>query len=119
MRGRRGVVALGAVAGFLCACDSSVQRQRLATCRRAVPAIVASDGTARVLRIGSGSTPDSVRVDYSAGSRQHWVVCRFDSGAGLVGVAADGAALTGASLYLLKHYYLDAPESGGVEPVER
>ena len=118
MRGRAVLVAAALAAGLLCGCDGSVQRRRLAICSRTVPALTASEGDARILRAGSGPTPNSVRVDYAVGSRPHSVVCRFDSGAALSGIATDGAPLTGASLYLLRHYYLDAPDAV-VDPGER
>ena len=111
MRGSIGLVVAGLATGPLCGCDSSVQRQRVAICGRAVTALTAPEQDARILRAGSGPTPDSVRVDYAVGPRPHSVVCRFDAGAVLGGIATDGTALTGASVYLLKHYYLDVPDA--------
>ena len=112
---RRGVVALGVLLGLfggLVACESTVQRQRLDTCRRAVPALAPNGGAIEIQRVGSGSDGDSIRVDYQADRRAHVAVCRFNAGALLVGITVDRKALSDASLYLLKRYYLDMPDDG-------
>lgn len=119
MRRSRPWLPLGIVLGFLAglaACESAVQQQRLATCRRAVPALVPAESGLKILRAGTGAVPDSVRVEYSTGSRQHWALCRFNAGAVLEGIATDRSALSGASLYLLKRYYLDTPDAAAAEP---
>ena len=116
---RRGIVAAGALLGFfggLAACETTVQRQRAATCRRAVPAIAEAGTAPQVLRVGSGPVPDSVRVDYAIGHRPHWALCRFGSGTDLVGLSTDRTNLTGASLYLLKRFYLDTPDATAADP---
>ncbi len=115
---RRGLLAVGIVAGFLAglvACESSVQQQRIATCRRAVPALVPDDSGIKILRAGSGADGDSIRVDYQAGNRQHVALCRFNVGAVLTGITSDRKPLSEASLYLLKRYYLDTPDADDPE----
>ena len=109
---RRRLLAAGVLFGFLAglvACESTVQRQRLDICRRAVPALVPDETAIRILRAGSGSAPDSIRVDYVQGSQPHYALCRFNAGAVLSGIATDRKTLSEASLYLLKRYYLDGP----------
>lgn len=100
----------------LAACESSVDRLRTTICRRALPALVASELQPRLLSVGRGSAPDSVRVDYVTGHQQHRIVCAFDQGAGLTGIAVDHKALTGGAMYLLKRYYLDTPEAEIADP---
>lgn len=115
-----GGLAVGVLAGFLgglAACESAVQRQRLATCRRAVPALATPGAT--ILRAGTGSAPDSVRVDYAEGPRRHWALCRFNAGAVLIGISTDRAALSDAALHLLKRYYLDTPDAAEPGPAAR
>ncbi|MGU3538864.1 hypothetical protein [Methylobacterium sp. A54F] len=115
----RGLLLLGAAGGFglgLAACESAVQRQRLDLCRRAIPALVPRETGVTLLRVGPGSPPDSVRVDYRVGVRQHWALCQFNAGAELVGVTTDRTALNGAALYLLKRYYLDTPDAAADDP---
>lgn len=119
LRRLAGGLAVGALAGFLgglAACESAVQRQRLDTCRRAVPALAPSGTSVTLLRAGTGSAPDSVRVDYAAGPRRHWALCRFNAGAVLTGISTDRAALSEAALYLLKRYYLDTPDAAEPGP---
>ncbi|MET0368631.1 MAG: hypothetical protein ABW058_10715, partial [Methylobacterium sp.] len=100
----RWLVAGGIVAGFLgglAACQDTLRRDRVATCRRALPA-VAQGAAIRFLGAGSGPAPGTVRVDYAEGTRQHRMVCRFDNAAKLTEVATDGNALTGAALHMLQ-----------------
>jgi len=118
-KARRWVVAGGALVGFfggLAACENTVQRQRAAICRRALPAIAETETPLRLLRAGTGSSADTIRVDYLAGRRQHWALCRFGMGTELVGVSTDRTNLTGASLYMLKRFYLDTPDAAEADP---
>lgn len=113
-----GLLALLALA----ACESSVDRQRATACRRAVPALAPAGTTPKILRIGTGPTPDDLRVDYAVtgpatrAARQRWVVCGFGPGAELLAVTTENGPLNGAALYLLKHYYLDTPEAAAADP---
>ena len=113
-----GLVALA----FLASCESSVDRQRAAICRRAVPALAPPGSAVKILRIGAGPTPDALRVDYAVtgqttqAARQRWLVCGFGPGAGLLAVATEHGPMNGAALYLLKRYYLDTPEALSADP---
>jgi len=106
----------------LTACASSVDRQRATTCRRAVPALAPPGTSVRILRIGSGATPDALRVDYAVAgqtplaARQRWVTCGFGPGAELLSVETEQGPMNGAALYLLKHFYLDTPEAVAADP---
>ena len=101
-------------------CGTSVDANRASICRRALPAIVPQNAAAEVLRVGSGPTADSVRVDYrltgtpQADTKQRWIVCGF--GAGLDSVSTESGPISGASVYLLKRYYLDTPEAAVADP---
>ena len=115
---RRGLVGAAVVAGFLgglAACQDRLQRERIATCRRALPA-VAPRGDIRLLSAGPGASPDTVRVDYAEGHRPHWLTCRFDAGATLTALTSEGTSLSGASLYMLKRFYLDTPDAEAADP---
>lgn len=101
---------------FLAGCDSSVDRQRITICRRTLPALVPSDLSPRLLHVGRGSVPESVRVDYAVGHRQHRIDCQFDEGAGLIGLRLDQKSVTGAALFMLKKYYLDTLDSEANDP---
>ena len=117
---RRWLLGTAAVAGFLgglAACQDTLRRERVATCRRALPAIVPQAGI-RLLRAAPGPAADTVRVDYAEGNRQHWLTCRFDAGATLIALATEGANLSGPSLYLLKRFYLETPDAAADDPAE-
>ena len=114
----RWFVAAGLVAGFLgglAACQDTLRRERVATCRRALPAVAPQAGI-RLLRAGAGSAPDTVRVDYAEGQRQRWLVCRFDARTTLTALQTEGATLSGPSLYMLRRFYLDTPDAVAGDP---
>ncbi|WP_232631303.1 hypothetical protein [Methylobacterium sp. Leaf118] len=115
--------------GFGCEPGPEAGRQTL--CRRAVPALRPSPlpaGTViRLLRVGPGSGRGSVRVDYQLAEadgtllrgeagRVRFLVCGFDAGTDLTGLATERGPVNGASLYLLKRYYLDTPEAEAADP---
>lgn len=114
MRLRAGiaVVLLAGLGG----CESSVDRLRTTICRRTLPALVPADADPRLLSVGRGSAPDSVRLDYLTGHQQHRIVCAFDQGAGLTGLVIDQKPVTGGALYMLKRYYLDTPDAAMNDP---
>lgn len=114
----RWLVAGGLVAGFfggLAACQDTLRRDRVATCRRALPAVAPGAGI-RFQGAGPGPAPGTVRVDYAEGTRQHRIVCRFDNAAKLVDLATDGTALSGPALHMLQRYYLDTPDAAKADP---
>lgn len=114
----RWLLVAAVTAGFfggLTACQDTLRRERVATCRRALPAVVPSTAV-RLLRAAPGPAANTVRVDYADGDRQHWLTCRFDAGATLVALATEGASLSGPSLYMLKRFYLDTPDAAVADP---
>ena len=118
---RRWLLAAAVTAGFLgglAACQDTLRRERVATCRRALPAVVPR-ADIRLLRAAPGPAADTVRVDYADGDRQRWLTCRFDAGATLVALVTEGANLSGPSLYMLKRFYLDTPDAVADDPARR
>ncbi len=106
----------------LAACESSVDRQRATICRRVLPAVNPSEAGIRILRLAQGGTSDTIRIDYTVAARagrQSWAICRFGPGAELTAVTTESGAVSGASLYLMKRYYLDSPEAAAAEPASR
>ncbi|GJD95352.1 hypothetical protein [Methylobacterium iners] len=106
----------------LAACESSVDRQRAAICRRVLPAVNPAEADIRILRLAEGGTAETVRIDYALTARpgrQFWAICRFGPGAELTAVTTERGAVSGASLYLMKRYYLDSPEAAAAEPAFR
>ncbi|ONF47709.1 hypothetical protein [Methylobacterium radiotolerans] len=120
-RGHRWLLGAAVVVGFLgglVACQDTLRRDRVATCRRALPAIAPRDGI-RLLRAAPGPSANSVRVDYADGNRQHWLTCRFDAGTTLVALATEASTLSGPALYMLKRFYLDTPDAAAGDPAGR
>jgi hypothetical protein len=120
-RTRRWLLGAAVAAGFvggLAACQDTLRRERVATCRRALPAVAPQPGV-RLLRAAPGPAGNSVRVDYIEGTRQRWLTCRFDAGATLVAVATEGESLSGPALYMLKRFYLETPDAAASDPAAR
>ncbi|WP_457107595.1 hypothetical protein [Methylobacterium sp. P5_C11] len=119
--GHRWLLAAAVAAGFLgglVACQDTLRRDRVATCRRALPAVAPEAGI-RLLRAAPGPAANSVRVDYLHGDRPHWLTCRFDAGTTLVALATEATTLSGPALYMLKRFYLDTPDAAAGDPAER
>lgn len=108
----------------LSACGRGLDARRATVCRRAVPALVPRDASVSLLRVGSGSSADSIRVDYrltggSDASKARWIVCAFGPGSSLDSITTESGPISGASVYLLRHYYLDTPEAVAADPAGR
>ncbi len=124
MRPRAGRLAAPAlllpVLALLGACSLALDAEQARVCRRVLPALVsAQDGALRILRVAPGPGEASVRIDFALEApgrtaRPHAVLCRFAAEglspdkADLVGVETEHGPVSGASLYLLKRYYLDS-----------
>lgn len=113
----------------LSACSFSVDGEQLRICRSILPALNPG-GRVSVTRVEAGPVPASVRVEYMVERidrtpTDRWAICRFaaeglsGSKADLVDVNTDEGPLSGASVYLLKRYYLDTPEGVAGDPGSR
>lgn len=121
-----GALALGwLAAGF--GCDTATDMRRETLCRRALPALSPEGAALRLMRVGPGSGRGSVRVDYRlAGAdgaplkgeeaRVRFLVCTFGPGTELTALTTERGPVNGASLYLLRHYYLETPEAEASDP---
>ncbi|TVR07267.1 MAG: hypothetical protein EA385_13435 [Salinarimonadaceae bacterium] len=116
----------------LVACGESVDPEMAAICRMTLPALNAAGARIAVTRVAPGADARTVRVEYSVtggqgaspaqGLRRRYVVCAFSatppSGAqpDLVGIDTDTGPVTGASVYLMKRYWLSTPEAREADP---
>ncbi|MGX5776286.1 hypothetical protein [Methylorubrum zatmanii] len=108
-------------------CDTALDARRTTLCRRAVPALAPPGTGIGLLRIGPGASRGSVRADYrllgsdgalprSEAERPRFLVCHFGAGDDLTALTTERGPVNGASLYLLKRYYLDTPEAEAADP---
>ncbi|GEP10889.1 hypothetical protein [Methylobacterium gnaphalii] len=103
-------------------CEKGLDARRAAVCRRAVPALVPPNAAVTLLRVGTGPGADSIRVDYrltgspDASSKARWLICGFGPGSSLESIVTESGSVSGASVYLLRHYYLDTPEAVEADP---
>jgi branched-chain amino acid transport system permease protein len=111
---------------LLTACGLSIDAEQARVCRSALPAL--NPGAAiTVERVQSGPVPRSLQVDYLAQYHdrpilERFAICQFvaeglsPNKAELTGLATEEGPLSGASLYLLKRYYLETPEGSAGDP---
>ncbi|MBB4040909.1 branched-subunit amino acid ABC-type transport system permease component [Microvirga flocculans] len=115
--------------GLLSACTVAIDAEQTRVCRSALPALNPG-GVITVERVREGPVPRSLRIDYSVASAdrpvlERFAICQFaaeglsPNKAELTGLGTEEGPLSGASLYLLKRYYLDTPEGMAGDPGSR
>jgi branched-subunit amino acid ABC-type transport system permease component len=111
---------------LVAACGLSIDAEQARVCRSALPAL--NPGAhLTVLRVQTGPTPQSLRVEYVAEppgrpALDRFAICQFaaeglsSNKAELTGLETEAGPLAGANLYLLKRYYLETPEGVAGDP---
>ena len=131
--GGRVAALVGALALWLAAgsgCDTALDARRATLCRRAVPALAPPGAEIGLLRVCPGASRGSVRVDYrlvggtgslpkTEATRPRYLVCQFGAGDDLTVLTTEQGPVNGASLYLLRRYYLATPEAEAADPGAR
>ncbi len=114
------------MAGGLAGCAFGVDGDQLRICRSTLPAL--NPGLAiTVTGAQPGPEKRSIRVEYTVeridrAPVERWVICQFASDSltarkgELTGLSTEDGPISGASLYLMKHYYLDTPEGMAGDP---
>jgi branched-chain amino acid transport system permease protein len=114
---------------LLAACGLSIDAEQARICRTALPAL-SPGARITVARVQQGPTPRSLLVDYTAEYpgrpiQDRAVICQFAAEglsprkAELTGIVTELGPVSGASLYFLKHYYIDSPEGVAGDPGSR
>ena len=114
---------------LLSACGISIDADQARVCRSTLPALNPG-AVVTVERVREGPAPRTLRVDYVAQhpdrpALERHAVCQFAAEglaankADLVGLDTEEGPMSGASLYLLKRYYLDTPEGAAGDPGSR
>jgi len=117
------------VLGLLTACGLMVDAEQARVCRIALPAL---DPGARVMvqRVQNGPSARSLMIDYTVAypgrpARNRAIICEFaaeglsPNKAELTGILTERGPISRASLYFLKHYYIDTPEGVAGDPGSR
>jgi len=111
---------------LLTACGLSIDADQARVCRTALPAL--NPGASIIVqRIQEGPAARSLTVLYTAQypdrpALDRYAVCTFAAEglslnkAELTGLATEEGPVSGASLYMLKHYYLETPEGVAADP---
>ncbi|GGK37908.1 hypothetical protein [Salinarimonas ramus] len=118
------IAAAAAVLATLAACGQA-DRDAARLCRLTLPVLNPDGAEIAVLR-AVAPEDDLVRVDYTVEiggrSRQRWALCRFahDPIRGgrteLVALETDEGPVTGASLYLMRRFWLETPDAQAADP---
>ncbi len=114
---------------LLTACGISIDAEQARVCRSALPALNPGAVIA-VERVREGPVARSLRIDYIAQYPdrpvlERFAICQFaaeglsPNKAELTGLGTEEGPLSGASLYMLKRYYLDTPEGAAGDPGSR
>lgn len=117
---------LGLVLALLSGCAFSVDAEQTRICRTALPAL---NPGARITvhQVERGEAPRSLVIFYTADypdrpPLDRFATCRFAAEglspdkAELTELSTERGPLSGASLYLLKHYYIETPEGVAGDP---
>ena len=108
-------------------CTLSVDSEQSRLCRAALPALEPAGTRLEVARIAALDV-GRLRIDYrasgddGAGPTARFAICRFGPSTlapgrvELAGIATERGEIAGASLFLLKRYYLESPDSVGPTP---
>lgn len=114
---------------LLAACSLTIDAEQARVCRSALPALN-SGAVVTVERVRVGPVARSLRIDYIAQYPdrpilERFAICQFaaeglsPNKAELTGLGTEEGPLSGASLYMLKRYYLDTPEGAAGDPGSR
>jgi len=112
---------LAAAALLLLGGCAFVDADQARICRTALPALE-PDG-ARLALVRTEVAPSGVRIDYRASlgnapAVQRFATCRFapTGPADLLGITTDRGEVPGATIFLLKRYFIDTPEGVVADP---
>lgn len=114
------------------ACGETVDPRMADICRMTLPALNAEGARIDVTRVVAGGAAGTVRVEYSVtggeggapsqGVRRRFVVCAFSAtppssdAPDLVGIDTEEGPVAGASVFLMKRYWLATPEARAADP---
>jgi branched-subunit amino acid ABC-type transport system permease component len=122
-----GCAILLLLAAILAGCAPSIDAEQARICRQALPALNPDHVALRILRAAPLAAGNGVVITYEAAGpgqrrRDHRVTCQFATSTGAAGerlltrLSQDGEPLGGASLYLLKRFWLDTPDAALADP---
>jgi branched-subunit amino acid ABC-type transport system permease component len=125
------MLRLAALSGIfvllLSACSGVLDADQARICRTILPALNPPDTMFRIVRMGHGVAPATVRIDYRAVApggtpRERVLVCLF-AGEGLsrnrqelTGIVTEHGPMAEAPFYFLRRFYLGSPDAALEDP---
>jgi branched-chain amino acid transport system permease protein len=127
---RIAVLAFAGAILALAACGRTVDDDMATMCRMTLPALNAEGAEIHVARVTPGSGPREVRIDYSVvvergALRRRFVVCGFAAiprsqiEPDLETLVTETGPVSGASVHLMKRFWLRTPEAFEADPGNR
>ena len=115
---------VGAVFALLAGCLSAADPDQARICRAAIPALEAEGSRIAIASVspaGERAVTVSYRAERPSGEPvARTITCRFapaiGGGSDLVGIGTPEGEVAGATIYLLKRFYIDTPEGVAAAP---
>ncbi len=130
--GRIAVLATCLAGAFLAlaGCGRTVDNDMATMCRMTLPALNVTDAEIHVTRVAPGAGPREIRIDYTVvvergALRRRFVVCGFAEiprsqiEPDLETLLTETGPVSGASVHLMKRFWLRTPEAFEADPGNR
>lgn len=124
------MILLAGALSALTACGKQVDAQAAMMCRMTLPALNAPDADIRITRINPGAAEREVRIEYTVAAeqgalRRRLVICGFNVvprsqiEPDLESLVTESGPVSGASVHLMKRFWLRTPEAFEADPGQR
>lgn len=121
------IILLAGALSALAACGKQVDADAALMCRMTLPALNAPDAEIRITRISAGARENEIRIDYTVvvergAQRRRFVICGFNAvprstiEPDLETLVTDTGPVSGASVHLMKRFWLRTPEAFEADP---
>lgn len=126
------IILLASALFALAACgNQKLDANAVLMCRMTLPALNAPDADIRITRINAGAGEREIRIDYTVvvdergAQRRRFVICGFNAvprstiEPDLVSLVKETGPVSGASVHLMKRFWLRTPEAFEADPGQR
>ena len=124
------IILLAGALFALAACGQKLDANAVLMCRMTLPALNAPDADIRITRINAGAGEREIRIDYTVvvergAQRRRFVICGFNAvprstiEPDLASLVTETGPVSGASVHLMKRFWLRTPEAFEADPGQR
>ena len=126
----RRILGLAVALTALAACERPLDANAVLICRMTLPALNHADADIRITRINPGAGEREIRIDYTVvvergAQRRRFVICGFNPvprstiEPDLATLVTETGPVSGASVHLMKRFWLRTPEAFEADPGQR